>query len=164
VPLNPIKKGLRRCPVAPEQDLQIKFLFIREPPETKLPDDTAQSSEGADTDAFIQVATVNDLADGSMKKIRAGGKDLLLARVRDRYYCTDAYCPHLGGNLSEGTLTGTILTCPLHHSQFDISDGHVLRWTDLTGGILLAAKTQRPPRPLRTYPVKIEGNAVFVTG
>jgi 3-phenylpropionate/trans-cinnamate dioxygenase ferredoxin subunit len=114
------------------------------------------------TSAFVQVATVTDLENGSMKKIRAGGQDLLLARVRDKYFCTEAYCPHLGGNLSEGTLTGTILTCPRHHSQFDISDGHVLCWTDLTGNILVAAKKQRPQRPLRTYPVKIEGNAVFV--
>jgi 3-phenylpropionate/trans-cinnamate dioxygenase ferredoxin subunit len=117
---------------------------------------------GSDIGTFVQVATETDLENGSMMKIRAGGQDLLLARVRDRYYCTDAYCPHLGGNLSEGTLTGTVLTCPLHHSQFDISDGHVLRWTDLTGSILVAAKNQKPPRPLRTYPVKIEGNAVFV--
>jgi 3-phenylpropionate/trans-cinnamate dioxygenase ferredoxin subunit len=111
---------------------------------------------------FIQLAAVPDLKNGSMKKIRAGGHDLLLARVRDRYYCTDAYCPHLGGDLSEGTLAGTILTCPLHHSQFDISDGHVLRWTDLAGSVLIAAKNQRPPRPLGTYPVKIEGNAVLI--
>ena len=111
---------------------------------------------------FIQVAAVSDLKNGSMKKIHLEGKDLLLARVRDRYYCTDAYCPHLGGDLSKGTLAGTILTCPLHHSQFDISDGHILRWTDLTGSILTVAKNQRPPRPLRTYPVKTEGNAVFV--
>lgn len=118
--------------------------------------------EGADTGTFVQVATVTDLENGRMIKIRAGGQDLLLVRVDDRYYCMDAYCPHLGGNLSEGHLSGTILTCPLHHSQFDITDGHVLRWTDLTGSILVAAKNQRPPRPLMTYPVKIEGNAVFV--
>jgi len=127
-----------------------------------LPDDTSPSLEETGTSTFVQVATVTDPENGSMKKIRAGGQDLLLARVGDRYYCTDAYCPHLGGNLSEGTLTGTVLTCPLHHSQFDISDGHVLRWTDLTGSILVKAKTQRPPRPLRTCPVKIEGNAVLV--
>jgi 3-phenylpropionate/trans-cinnamate dioxygenase ferredoxin component len=139
-----------------------KISFIREPPDSKLPDDTTRSLGETGTSAFIQVATVTDLENGSMKKIQAGGQDFLLARVRDRYYCTEAYCTHLGGNLSEGTLTGTILTCPLHHSQFDISDGHVLRWTDLTGSILITAKTQRPPRPLRTYPVKIEGNAVFV--
>lgn len=111
---------------------------------------------------YVQVAAVSDLKNGSMKKIRAEGTDLLLARAGDRFYCTDAYCPHLGGNLSEGTLDGTILTCPLHHSQFDISDGHVLRWTDLTGSILTAAKHQRPPRPLQTYPVKTVGGAVFV--
>jgi 3-phenylpropionate/trans-cinnamate dioxygenase ferredoxin subunit len=118
--------------------------------------------EDADMREFIQVAAITDLKNGSMKKIRAGGQDLLLARVGDRYYCMDAFCPHLGGDLSEGTLAGTILTCPLHHSQFDISDGHVLRWTDLAGIVLAAAKNQRPPRPLGTYPVKIEGKAVLV--
>src|SRR4030042_4148289 len=92
------------------KDLQIKFLFIREPPDSKLPDDTTRSLGETGTSTFVQVATITDLENGSMKKIRAGGQDLLLARVRDRYYCTDAYCPHLGGNLSEGTLTGTILT------------------------------------------------------
>lgn len=112
--------------------------------------------------SFIPVAAVTDLNNGTMKKIHAGGNDLLLARVGDRYYCTDAYCPHLGGDLTEGILAGTILTCPLHHSQFDITDGRVIRWTDLTGAILTVAKHQRPPRPLATYPVKIEGNSVFV--
>jgi len=111
---------------------------------------------------FVRVATVTDLPGGSMKKISTGGQELLLARVGDRFYCTDAYCPHLGGDLSEGNLAGTILTCPVHHSQFDISDGHVLRWTDLAGRLLVAARNQRPPRPLTIHEVKVEGNGVFV--
>ena len=110
----------------------------------------------------IPVATVTDLKDGTMKKIRAEGYDFLLVRVKEKYYCTDAYCPHLGGDLSQGTLAGTVLTCPLHHSQFDITDCHVMRWTDLSGMVLTVAKNQSPPRPLRTYPVKIEGNAILV--
>ncbi len=112
---------------------------------------------------FIRVAAVTDLKSGSMRKISAAGHDLLLARAGDRFYCTDAYCPHLGGDLSKGILTGTVLTCPLHHSQFDISDGHVLRWTDLKGTVLIAAMNQRPPRPLVIYPVKVEGDEVLVT-
>jgi 3-phenylpropionate/trans-cinnamate dioxygenase ferredoxin subunit len=111
---------------------------------------------------FIRIATVTDLDSGTMKKIHAGGLDLLLARVGDRFYCTDADCPHLGGDLSEGILDGTILTCPVHHSQFDISDGHVLRWTDLAGRVLVAAMNQRPPRPLVTYPVLIMGDTIYV--
>lgn len=112
---------------------------------------------------FTRVAAVTDLKSGSIRKISAAGHELLLARSGDRFFCTDAYCPHLGGDLSKGILAGTVLTCPLHHSQFDISDGHVLRWTDLKGRVLVAAINQRPPRPLVIYPVKVEGDAVLVS-
>jgi 3-phenylpropionate/trans-cinnamate dioxygenase ferredoxin subunit len=111
---------------------------------------------------FIPVATVTELKDGTMKKIIVEGHEFLLARVKDVYYCTDMYCPHLGGDLSLGTLSGTVLTCPLHHSQFDISNGRVMRWTDLSGAILTVAKNQRLPRSLRIYPVRIEGTTILI--
>ena len=111
---------------------------------------------------FLPVATVTDLKDGAMKKILVEGHEFLLARIKDVYYCTDAHCPHLGGDLSQGTLNGTVLTCPLHHSQFDLSDGRVMRWTDLSGTILTVAKRQKPPRSLRIYPVKIEGDTILI--
>jgi 3-phenylpropionate/trans-cinnamate dioxygenase ferredoxin component len=68
------------------------------------------------------------------------GHEFLLARIMDVYYCTDAYCPHLEGDLLQGSLNGKILNCPIHHSQFDISNGRVIRWTDLSGTILSLAK------------------------
>jgi len=111
---------------------------------------------------FLPVATVTDVKPGTMKKIMVEGHEFLLARIKDVYYCTDAYCPHLGGDLSQGSLNGKILTCPLHHSQFDISSGRVLRWTDLSGTILTVAKKQKPPRSLIIYPVKIEGDAILI--
>jgi 3-phenylpropionate/trans-cinnamate dioxygenase ferredoxin subunit len=49
----------------------------------------------------------------------------------------------------------------MHHSRFDLSDGHVIRWTDLTGITLTVAKKQRPPRPLKVYPVKVEGDKIL---
>ena len=111
---------------------------------------------------FLPVATVTELNDGTMKKIIVEGNGFLLARVKDVYYCTDVYCPHLGGDLSQGTLAGKVLTCPLHHSQFDISNGRVMRWTDLSGTILTVAKKQKPPHSLRIYPVKIEGTTILI--
>ena len=111
---------------------------------------------------FLPVATVTELKDGTMKKVLVEGHEFLLARIKDRYYCMDAYCPHLGGDLSQGTLDGTILTCPLHHSQFDIPSGRVMRWTDLSGTILTVAKKQKPPRSLIIYPVKIEGTTILI--
>ena len=68
----------------------------------------------------------------------------------------------MGGNLSQGTLEGTVVTCPRHHSQFDITDGHVIRWTDWSGIKLGVGKLLRSPRPLKTYEVKIEEDKIMV--
>jgi 3-phenylpropionate/trans-cinnamate dioxygenase ferredoxin component len=108
---------------------------------------------------WIEVGKSGDLADGQVKMVRAGGKQILLARVGDRYLAADNRCPHLGGNLSAGKLEGTVITCPLHHSRFDLTDGHVVRWTDWTGVMASVARAVRASRPIRTYAVRIEGDA-----
>ncbi len=79
---------------------------------------------------FKEVFNIRDIKDGAMKEISVDGRDILLARVGNTYYAADNRCPHMGGNLSEGKLEKTIITCPRHHSQFDLTDGHVVRWTD----------------------------------
>lgn len=111
---------------------------------------------------FIPVMKTGDLGDGAMKKVRADGWDLLVARRGDQYYALEPKCPHLGGDLSKGSLSGTVLTCPVHGSQFDLTDGRVLRWTDWTGIKLGLARTLKAPRGLKTYDVKVEGDQVLV--
>lgn len=112
--------------------------------------------------SFVEIATVDELMDGKMKMATVNEHELMLARVGDNYYCTDNHCPHMGGNLSLGRLEGTVITCPRHHSQFDLTDGHVIRWTDWTGLKLAAGKLLRSPRPLRMYDVKVEGEKILV--
>ncbi len=97
-----------------------------------------------------------------MKKVNACGRELLLARVGEKYYCADNRCPHLNGDLSRGTLTGTVVTCPDHYSQFDLATGAVLRWTNLTGIVARLDRRAHPPKPLAVYEVKVEGDRVLV--
>ena len=111
---------------------------------------------------LVEVAAVNDVQEGSLKKVLVASREMVLARTGNRYFCADNLCPHLGGDLSQGTLNGNIITCPMHHSQFDIANGHVIRWTDLTGIKLVLAKNVRPPRPLTTHPVTVVGDKIFV--
>jgi nitrite reductase/ring-hydroxylating ferredoxin subunit len=111
---------------------------------------------------FVEVARAGDLAAGSMKKVFAGGRELLLARTAASLYCVGNRCPHLGGDLSHGTLAGAVVTCPEHFSQFDLSSGAVLRWTNLTGTVARIDLRAHPPRPLTVYEVKIEGDRVLV--
>ncbi len=111
---------------------------------------------------YSEAASVGELREGTMKKVMVRGHAILVAQVREQYYAVDALCPHLEGDLSEGTLHDTILTCPMHHSQFDLRDGHVIRWTDLTGIRLTFASRQQPPKSLKQYPVRVKGDKILI--
>jgi 3-phenylpropionate/trans-cinnamate dioxygenase ferredoxin component len=111
----------------------------------------------------IEAAGIAGFGDGTMRKIMVGGRGILLARVKGQFFAVEANCPHLEGDLSEGTLRDTILTCPMHHSQFDIRDGHVVRWTDMTGIALSIDSRVHPPRALRHYPVRVEGDRILIS-
>jgi len=113
-------------------------------------------------DDFIKLTTAADLQDGGMKGVMIEDHELLVAKVGGEYFIADAHCPHMGGHLPDGRLDGTILTCPRHHSRFDLRDGTVIRWTDWEGAQLSIGKLLRHPRPLRTYEVKVEGDDIFV--
>ena len=111
---------------------------------------------------FVEVCRIGELKDGAMKAVSVAGREILIARVGDKYYAADKRCPHMGGDLSQGKLEGTIVICPRHGSQFDITTGRVVRWTNWTGLISTVSKIVRSPRPINMYRVKLEGDAVLV--
>ena len=110
---------------------------------------------------FVEVVKIEELKSGTMKKVFADGHEILLARVGDKYYATDNQCPHMKGDLSQGKLEGTIVTCPVHGSQFDISNGRVVRW--LKGGLMSKlGGALKMSRTLTVYNVKVENGKVLV--
>lgn len=111
---------------------------------------------------FIPLTTTAGIETGGMKAAAIEEHEMLVAHVGDQYFISDAKCPHMGGHLPEGDLEGTVLTCPRHHSQFDLRDGRVLLWTDWEGAALSIGKLLRHPRPLRTYEVLLEGENILV--
>jgi nitrite reductase/ring-hydroxylating ferredoxin subunit len=46
-----------------------------------------------------------------------------LFNVGGEFYALDGVCPHQGGPLGKGCLSGPILTCPWHGWQFDVRSG-----------------------------------------
>jgi len=110
---------------------------------------------------FTEVAKIEELKSGTTKMVMAEGREILLARVGDKYYATDDRCPHMKGDLSQGKLEGTVVTCPRHGSQFDITNGQAVRW--LKGGLISkiggALKTSKA---LTVYNVKVENGKILV--
>jgi 3-phenylpropionate/trans-cinnamate dioxygenase ferredoxin subunit len=113
-------------------------------------------------EGYIEVPGLADMSDGELRQAESDGHELVVARVGDSFYVADNRCPHLGGRLSKGSLEGTTITCHLHHSQFDITTGRVLRWTDWKGAVLTVAELARHPRPLRTYEVEVSQGELHV--
>ncbi|MFC2018350.1 Rieske (2Fe-2S) protein [Chloroflexota bacterium] len=97
-----------------------------------------------------------------MGEFIAAGREILLARIGDRYYAAQNRCPHMGGDLSHGRLDGTVVTCPRHGSQFDLTDGRVMRWLGASGVISKVGRLLKSPRPLVVYNVEIKDGRVMV--
>jgi 3-phenylpropionate/trans-cinnamate dioxygenase ferredoxin component len=112
--------------------------------------------------AYVPIARADELQDGEMKKVEVDGRELLLARVGGSYYAIDDRCPHMGGDLSKGSLQGSVVTCPRHGSQFDVRNGQLVRWTDWHGVKLTFGKLFKSPRPTTSYEVRRDGDTLSV--
>ena len=72
---------------------------------------------------------------------------MALFNVEGTFYALDGVCPHQGGPLGKGAMTGHVVTCPWHGWQFDVRDGQHQ----------FSANIQQA-----TLPVKVEENSVLV--
>jgi len=88
------------------------------------------------------------LGEGETIVVRAGGAEVLLCNVQGQFYAVDAQCSHARQTLATGRLRGYQISCPLHGARFDVR----------TGACTAAPAT----RPIRSFPVFIEGGKVCV--
>jgi nitrite reductase/ring-hydroxylating ferredoxin subunit len=85
--------------------------------------------------SFVKVAKVSEIPAGTMKHIEAGGKEICIANVSGKFYAIGDRCGHENARLSTGPLQGTVVTCPMHFSKFDVTTGKLLSGPKLeTGG------------------------------
>jgi nitrite reductase (NADH) small subunit len=72
---------------------------------------------------WVPVATLADCPRGSASEYVVEGRVVALFNVEGVVYALDGVCPHQGGPLGKGALEGTIVTCPWHGWQFDVTSG-----------------------------------------
>jgi nitrite reductase/ring-hydroxylating ferredoxin subunit len=99
--------------------------------------------------AFERVASTTELADGDIKAISAGGRQLILCRSGDEYFALQRRCLHQGADLADGVIWRGTIVCSVHAWRFDLRTGH---------------HEIAPDTCLRTYPLRIDGDAIWVDG
>ena len=72
---------------------------------------------------FVKCANVNEIEEGTPKKVMVGTKTIALFNVEGKYYALANSCVHKGGPLGEGFMDGKIVTCPWHAWKFDVTTG-----------------------------------------
>ena len=96
----------------------------------------------------VRVAALAELPAGAPRPVEVDGTRIVLVRVGDAVHACGDVCPHRGGWLSEGRLSGIRLACPLHGWIFDIRSGLCL----------FPGRGASVP----SYRVRIDGDSVFV--
>jgi len=97
--------------------------------------------------AFVRAAKMADVPTGTIREFQVGGKAIALANVGGQFHAISNTCLHRGGPLGDGPLEGSLVTCPWHGWQYDVSTGKV---------------GQNPSVGVEVYRVEVRGDEVFV--
>ncbi len=74
---------------------------------------------------LIKVARLSDMPPGTCRHVDAGGRAVAVFNVDGTIHALGGTCTHRGGPLGEGELDGTVVTCPWHGAQFNVTTGQV---------------------------------------
>lgn len=72
---------------------------------------------------LIRAGLAADIPPGTGRVIDTPGPPVAIFNVGGTYHAVDNACPHRGGPLGEGDLRGTVVTCPWHGWDWDVTTG-----------------------------------------
>lgn len=98
---------------------------------------------------WIEACATDDVENEDLIRFDHGSRTFAIYRSpEDEYFCTDGLCTHEEVHLSDGLVMEHIIECPMHNGQFDYRTGEAKRTPACVA--------------LKTYPVKVEDETVFI--
>lgn len=88
---------------------------------------------------------------GAKKLVKTELENILLVNAEGQYFAVSNTCPHSGGYLNFGPLTGYVIECPLHYWPFDVRSGE-----------LVGMEETGLDDYLNTYPVTVESGEIYI--
>ena len=132
------------------------------------------------------VAAVRDLPPGGRKLTTVNGRDIVVFNLDGQFYGLLNRCPHQGGSLCNGVLSGVVssvepghydytrrgelIRCPWHGWQFDIKTGQSwcepgrIKTVAYTVGTATGQELVEGPYVAETVPVSVEQEYVVIEG
>ena len=98
---------------------------------------------------WIRVTTTASIPVREGRAVSLAGREVALFNLGDRFLAVENRCPHQGGPLSDGIVSGCAVVCPLHAWRVRLDTGEV----DRPGGSEAC---------VRTFETRVEGDIVLV--
>lgn len=97
---------------------------------------------------WIRVTSTENIPLREGRAVRIGDQEIAVFNLGDRFMACDNACPHRGGPLADGIVSGTSVVCPLHAYRVCLETG----------------KVTKPDLCVRvdTYPVRVEDGVVLI--
>ena len=107
---------------------------------------------------WLRITSSENIPPREGRAVVVGGREVALFNLGpstepgtgDRFMATDNRCPHQGGPLCDGIVTGTSVVCPLHAWKVSLASGSVER------------PASAKEHCVATYPVRVEDGIVII--
>jgi nitrite reductase/ring-hydroxylating ferredoxin subunit len=96
---------------------------------------------------YQPIAKTADLPEGRGKEVKVGRRQILLMNIDGLFYALDRFCAHRAAPLVQGEVVDGKLLCPWHGNTLDVTTGSCLA---------------NPEDKVRTYPVEVRGEEIWV--
>jgi nitrite reductase (NADH) small subunit len=98
---------------------------------------------------WIRITTCGSIPLREGRAALVGGREIAIFNLGDRFLAVENRCPHRGGPLCDGIVTGAAVVCPLHAWKVNLETGAVDRPAHATACV-------------RTYATRVEAGVVLV--
>ena len=79
---------------------------------------------------WVRVTQCENIPLREGRAVMVDGKELAVFNLGDRFLTVENRCPHRGGPLSDGIVSGRQVVCPLHAWRVCLEDGSVTKPAD----------------------------------
>jgi len=111
---------------------------------------------------WIKALPQDELLEGERRVVKLGGRSILLIHHQGQVYALASACPHMRLPLKGGKVEEDTITCPWHHSGFDLRTGDVKAWSPWPPAVgrMLGALSREKALPV--FPTKVEEGSIWV--
>jgi len=96
---------------------------------------------------WVRIARFDSIPLREGRAVQIAGHDIAVFNLGNRFLAVENKCPHRGGPLADGIVSGGNVVCPLHAWKVDLASGEV-------------TNQPAPPQCVKTFPVRVENGVI----